>query len=535
MKNNHLSLKPGRMLSLLNDFAARRVKQDLPIKKKSQLAASILFYDHVSKLLGLWIIRPHGLPEPRFLINDFFVSPLHKRHIQYDSSPLNKAAGMICWFPIRNGFRSFEIYDGEGKIPFLCNKKITHCVTPQHICRPGNRKNLLTRKNRLALFLSRLWFIKDKYSGCWLFADRDFKADDNAEHLYRWIIKHRPGQKAFFALSKNSDDWQRLEAEGFKLVDIHSLHYFFAFIHSNWLIASNITDFIYKSNWRKKFAHILNQHVCYLQHGITINYQPSMNKKTFRLLITAAEQEYYAFAHDPKYDYTLCSRELRLTGLPRHDTLIEKAKHVRSPKTVLLMPSWRENIVNDLDSGSGKRSYYPYFVYSDFFLNWNAVLKSKRFHAAVTQNGYRLRVFPHPYLRQQLRDFHLDDDIVVNDVGGSIQDILADTALLITDYSSISMEVAMLGRPVLYYQFDRKDFLEGGHWVRSGYFNYEKDGFGEVCLTPNSLVKTACEYLSGGCAMKHEYLRRKKSFFAFNDQNNCKRVYEAIKDVVQLP
>ena len=37
MKDNHPSLKPGRMLSLLNDFAARHVKQDLPIKKQSPL------------------------------------------------------------------------------------------------------------------------------------------------------------------------------------------------------------------------------------------------------------------------------------------------------------------------------------------------------------------------------------------------------------------------------------------------------------------------------------------------------------------
>lgn len=259
-----------------------------------------------------------------------------------------------------------------------------------------------------------------------------------------------------------------------------------------------------------------------------------MNKKAFRLLITATEREYYAFAHDPNYDYSLSSRELRLTGFPRHDSLIEKAKKVREPKTILIMPSWRENIVNDLDNGTGKRPYYPYFVFSDFFQNWNAVLSSEKLFAAAAKRGYRIRFFPHPYIRQQLQDFKLEDDILIDDVGGSIQDILAETALLITDYSSISMEAALLGRPVLYFQFDRNDFLGGSHWVRHGYFDYKRDGFGEVAETLENLVSTACAYMDSGCAMKDIYARRRENFFSFTDQNNCKRVYEAIKNVIRI-
>ncbi|ECP5281119.1 capsular biosynthesis protein, partial [Campylobacter lari] len=56
-------------------------------------------------------------------------------------------------------------------------------------------------------------------SNIWLFADRDIEADDNAEHLYRYIMQNHPKQEIVFALRKESSDWERLEKEGFNLIE----------------------------------------------------------------------------------------------------------------------------------------------------------------------------------------------------------------------------------------------------------------------------------------------------------------------------
>jgi hypothetical protein len=42
---------------------------------------------------------------------------------------------------------------------------------------------------RALSLLARLPFIRRRFSDCWLLIDRDFKADDNAEHLYRWVMR----------------------------------------------------------------------------------------------------------------------------------------------------------------------------------------------------------------------------------------------------------------------------------------------------------------------------------------------------------
>jgi hypothetical protein len=63
---------------------------------------------------------------------------------------------------------------------------------------------------------------KEKYPeedlNVWLLLDRCTQADDNAEHLYRYIRDRYPEREIYFALNRNSEHWGRLEKEGFQLV-----------------------------------------------------------------------------------------------------------------------------------------------------------------------------------------------------------------------------------------------------------------------------------------------------------------------------
>lgn len=48
----------------------------------------------------------------------------------------------------------------------------------------------------------------------------------------------------------------------------------------------------------------------------------------------------------------------------------------------------------------------------------------------------------------------------------------------VTDYSSVAMDVAYLGKPVVYYQFDYERFRT--FHLEEGYFHYEEDAFGPI-------------------------------------------------------
>jgi CDP-glycerol glycerophosphotransferase (TagB/SpsB family) len=110
---------------------------------------------------------------------------------------------------------------------------------------------------------------------------------------------------------------------------------------------------------------------------------------------------------------------------------------------------------------------------------------------------------------------------------GSIQETFARTALLVTDYSSAAFEAALIGRPVLYYQFDRREILRE-HIYTEGYFDYARDGFGEVTDDAGTLAALIRAYVADGCRMKPDYAARAEAFFAFRDGDNCRRNYEAV-------
>ena len=78
--------------------------------------------------------------------------------------------------------------------------------------------------------------------------------------------------------------------------------------------------------------------------------------------------------------------------------------------------------------------------------------------------------------------------------------------------------------PVVYTHFDVNHYAEG-------YFDYERDGFGEVEYDLESTVDRIIEYMKNGCQLKQKYRERIDQFFAFNDQNNCQRVYDAIMEL----
>jgi hypothetical protein len=370
--------------------------------------------------------------------------------------------------------------------------------------------------------------IRGRFAGCWLLVDRDFKADDNAEHLYRWLMRERPERNIFFALDKKSPDWARLQQEGFRLVNLQSLWYFFAWVHAAWLISSNVTDYITRGKWRRKYADMVRSQVCFLQHGIIGNYSFELNLRDPDMFVTSTPREYRSIAEDPHYAYKFGPREVQLTGLPRHDALLRKARAATNPGTVLIMPTWRKNLTKGLLPNTGRYPYAPEFSQSAFFRNWQAVLQSETLLAAARERGYTVVFFPHPYIRQQLGDFNLAGLTVPADAGGSVQDILAETALLITDYSSIAMEAALIRRCVLYFQSDRETFFTRDHSLAHGYFDYDRDGFGDVVRTVDAVCAKAAALMREGCRMGDEYKRRADSFFAFNDQDNCQRVYDAL-------
>jgi hypothetical protein len=434
----------------------------------------------------------------------------------------------IYWMPFDNSFERLNIL-ANGNLMDIIYKGINYKAIEKSHFRFSINKDL-SIKQKLFHTICKLPFYRKKFNHCWIFIDRDFKADDNAEHLYRWIMNTYPTKhNIFFALRKDSSDWIRLKNEGFKLLDISRLSYGLAYVHADWIISSNITGYITKEKWKSIYADLMHCQFCFLQHGVTKDYQNTLNRANIDMIVASSNREYSAFAEDKIYPYIFSSKEVQLTGLARYDALYKKASCITNPKLILIMPTWRKKITGEMIKGTGQFKYNPNFKESFFFISWQKLLRSKILQHVAETCEYYIKFYPHPYVKQQLKDFTIPDYIdIINDLDGKLQNYLADTALLITDYSSIAFDIAWLYRAILYYQFDREKFFNGGHAYAKGYFDYNDDAFGDIAISCEEIEQLLVKYLEDGMEMHDIYKERAKKFFQFHDANNCERTYNAL-------
>ena len=374
--------------------------------------------------------------------------------------------------------------------------------------------------------ISAAGFVQKRYEEAWLFLDRDTRADDNAEHLYRYVRRKHPQKKCFFLLRKDSPDWDRLEKEGFELIAFGSLQHTFALQHASFIISSHANGYTTDYLPRRFYGDRMNSRFVFLQHGVTGNDISSwLNPKKIDCLIAAGKREYDAFVKTEAY--RLSSRDVALCGFPRHDALLAGANETR--QTILVMPTWRAWLVGKSTGKGDRREINADFYDSDYAKRWRAFFNDTRLKELLERFGYTLRFIPHPNIEPYMDWFDLPVWVQADcSKVRSIQQCFRQSAFLVTDYSSVAFEMAIQEKQTLYYQFDREEALGGKHTAKQGYFDYEADGFGPVCPTDDTLFSAVEALLAREGAALPEYRERMRSFFAYHDTNNARRVYDAI-------
>ena len=383
----------------------------------------------------------------------------------------------------------------------------------------GSRKAVLAR---LAYRILK----KVKHKPLWLISDRIVKADDNGEAFFRYMQKeHRKKIKSVFVLSKDSVDYERMKKIG-PVVDNLSWKHKMLFLLCDYNISSQ-ADLITANpfpGYEGGVKDILSQErFVFLQHGVIINdISGWLNQynKNFYGFITSANPE-YASILTPNYSYS--ANQVWLTGLPRFDRLYHDEK-----KYITIMPTWRRYLMQGMDSRTGIWSLKPSFNESDFCCFYRNLLNHPKLISAAARLGYKLRFLPHPTLQPHLSVFEIGNDVEVLSFDMKYREMYAESDLVVTDYSSACYDFSYLRKPIIYCQFDKEVFFSGEHVCATGYFDYERDGFGEVERDLEGTVNRIIEYMENGCQLKQKYRERIDKFFAFNDQNNCQRVYEAI-------
>ncbi|EAK6337815.1 glycosyltransferase [Campylobacter coli] len=358
-------------------------------------------------------------------------------------------------------------------------------------------------------------------SNIWLLMDRDYEADDNAEHLYRYIMQNHPKQKIAFALRKESSDWERLEKEGFNLIEFGSFEFERIIKKASKVISSHCDEYLTK--------YITNRsQFIFLQHGvIKDDLSKWLNSKKIDLFITSTKAEYDSIANDYNH-YKFGKKEVVLTGLARHDALLKNNQC--NARQIVIMPTWRANIVG-VALGSSKRELQSDFTQSEYFKKWNLLLNSNILQKLCEKYDYTVVFNPHRNIIPYLKEFNIPSYIKIASQNESLQKLFCNSSLMITDYSSVAFEMAYLNKPVIYYQFDHEEFFSS-HTLQKGYFDYKKDGFGPVVENEENLLKQLENLLQNDCNPFGIYKDNIDLTFAFKDGKCCERIYKILRQII---
>lgn len=447
-----------------------------------------------------------------FEIDGFDQIPEYAKTIENDFVGQVFAYERRCWVTLPEGSKKLTLnIDGIASRLSFSGKQHKNGINIDDI------KNHFIAKNEKLT-------VSEKYKDCWILMDRDTQADDNAEHLYRYIQKYHPEKNAYFVLRSKSHDWQRLSEDGFNLLAFGSNEHELALKSCDKIISSHAD--VYVMNYFRDNS-LLNRDFIFLQHGVTKDDMSSwFNSKRMAKLIVAATDEYNSIAGDNSR-YKFGHKEVALTGFPRHDRLLSGNKP--ESKSILVMPTWRQNIVGKVTGSGNSREINPGFMDTSFAIHWRDFLHSNTLKELSEQFGYEIVFFPHANIQPYLKLFNLPKHIkLLSHTEGSIQKLFQESSMMITDYSSVAFEMAYLGKPILYYQFDKDEVYSGGHIYSKGYFDYERDGFGPV-LTEEYELLVKLEYiLKKNGKAEAIYADRMKKFFPFKDGKCCERTYQAI-------
>ncbi|MDO5292848.1 MAG: CDP-glycerol glycerophosphotransferase family protein [bacterium] len=372
------------------------------------------------------------------------------------------------------------------------------------------------------------WFYKKKRKHLWLICENQKEARDNAYWLFKYIRENEPHQDVVYAISKKSEDYDKVASLG-DTVSYGTLKHWIYYLTAEKNISTQkggkpnaaVCYFLEVYGIRK------NTRV-FLQHGITKDDVEFLHYKHSKisLFVCGAEREYKYVKE--RFGYP--EGAVQLLGFCRFDNL-HNAKV--NPKQILIMPTWR-SWISPPSNNEVKQSDIEKMKQSDYYKAWSAFIKNEELRKMLHDEDLTLIFYQHREMQKFTNLFSSDDDriVIANDKEHDVQQLLMESAYLVTDYSSIAMDFAYMKKPLMYYQFDYPRYRQEHYG--EGYFVYERDGFGPVCYELEDVIKTLKEAVASGFENDAVYLARHKGFFELCDTDNCKRNYEAIKELEVL-
>lgn len=349
----------------------------------------------------------------------------------------------------------------------------------------------------------------------------------NPKYLHKYLINNDKFKNyKFIWAAKNP---KSVKINNAKIVKYNGILYFYYLARSKyWIINCKMPNYILK---KENQIYVQTWHgtpLKRLAHDIEIGenatfYRTKVSKEQMTKSYDNDVKKYNYFISPNKFSTEKFKTSFRVseykiieTGYPRNDFLTnitsEKTNELKkkynipiNKKVILYAPTWRDNSFDD-------RGYI--FELKVNFEIWKEYLG----------NEYIVIFKPH-YLIKNIYNNADNDFVYTISENEDINELYVISDILITDYSSVFFDYAILKRPIYFYMYDLKEYRDK---LRGFYLDINKDLPGEIITDELELLKKIAnneEYFHNNINKIHEF---NKIYNNLQDGESSRRVIEKV-------
>lgn len=359
--------------------------------------------------------------------------------------------------------------------------------------------------------------------GCW-FGKR---YSDNSRYLYEYIKCNHPDIRAIW-LTDCDDVFEKLRNQEFEVYKRNSIHAYLISLRASVsvYVQSNLFDCL-------PFLNDGKTKLIQLWHGIPLKkigfsddrevisegYLKKLKNKIFIFLNEKHDLMIACSAEDKaNFEKAFSVEKILITGYPRNDCLIkEKEKEKESGKEkkikISYLPTFRSAIGERVD----------FLIPYEFDIEaWEKALEGKgelyiKMHPVNLPSNNMIEKI------KNCKNINILEDC-------DVVDLLKETDILITDFSSVYFDFLLTGKPIIFSPFDFDEYIKND---RGLYYRYNDVTPGPKCGNWHEVMFWVNEFYENSNIFSEERIEIRDKFHLYDDGKSCERVFYEIKKILK--
>ncbi|MBK5499427.1 CDP-glycerol glycerophosphotransferase family protein [Peribacillus sp. TH14] len=354
-----------------------------------------------------------------------------------------------------------------------------------------------------------------KKKDVWIIGERTYKAQDTGYHFFKYMRENHPEKEVYYVIEEKSVEAKNVEPLG-NVLYFKSREHIKKTLESTRVISSHHPDYLYPLR-TSAFKRRVKAVKVFLQHGVmgTKNMVANYGKHATSgfntdVFLVSSDFEKNMIVTDFEYN----ENEVFTTGLSRFDSLFKN--DVLLKRQLLIIPTWRDWITSD-----------EAFLESEYFERYQKLVHHSALHDFSKNYGFEIIFCLHPNM-QKFTPYFKDAPVRVISQGEvDVQRLIKESAIMITDYSSVAFDFSFLHKPVIYYQFDRDRFIG----KRPSHLDLDNDLPGEIVNELDELIVFIEKYAKNNFIMEKKYIDKANRFIKYRDVHSNSRIFDVIQNV----